>query len=49
MVEEHEIEEGEIYDDSHINLLKIQKEENEVEGEIYDDSHIDFDAKIQTV
>ncbi|WMV42751.1 hypothetical protein MTR67_036136 [Solanum verrucosum] len=50
MVEEHEIEEGEIYDDSHIDLVKIQKEEDEVEeGELYDDSHIDIDAKIQSV
>ena len=50
MVEEHEIEEGEIYDDLVYSDLKIPKEEDEVEeGEIYDDSHIDIDAKIQTV
>ncbi|KAG5591809.1 hypothetical protein H5410_042323 [Solanum commersonii] len=50
MVEEHEIEEGEIYDDSHIDIgAKIQKEEDKVEGEIDDDSHTDIDAKIQTV
>ncbi|KAG5591807.1 hypothetical protein H5410_042321 [Solanum commersonii] len=52
MAEEHEIEEGEIYDDLVYSYsdLKIPMEEDEVEeGEIYDDSHIDIDAKIQSV
>uniref|UniRef100_M1CED3 Uncharacterized protein n=1 Tax=Solanum tuberosum TaxID=4113 RepID=M1CED3_SOLTU len=50
MVEEHEIEEGEIYDDLVYSYsdLKFPMEDDEVEErEIYDDSHID--AKIQTV
>ncbi|WMV42745.1 hypothetical protein MTR67_036130 [Solanum verrucosum] len=50
MAEEHEIEEGEIYDDLVYSYsdLKIPKEERQVEGD-YDDSHIDIDAKIQSV
>uniref|UniRef100_M0ZQF0 Zinc ion binding n=1 Tax=Solanum tuberosum TaxID=4113 RepID=M0ZQF0_SOLTU len=49
MAEEHEIEEGEIFDGVVYSYsdLKIPKEEDEVE--IYDDSHIDIDAKIQSV
>uniref|UniRef100_A0A3Q7HP27 CW-type domain-containing protein n=1 Tax=Solanum lycopersicum TaxID=4081 RepID=A0A3Q7HP27_SOLLC len=52
MAEEHETEEGEIYDDLVYSYsdVKIPKEEDEVEeGEIHDDYHIDIDVKIQTV